>query len=202
MQALSTLTPITARLRAAPDHLVCVMEEPDIAMVDLVLAPWREVLGEDWTAYRNHVMRTLHFCLAISPCGVIERQKLEIAGCFHDIGLWTHHTLDYLEPSVLPARAFLAEKGLEDWSEEVALMITEHHKLRPFKDRRYPLVELFRKGDLVDVSWGAVRFGIPRDTIHMVQRRFPNHGFHRMLARRAGAWFLRHPLRPAPMMKW
>jgi len=178
------------------------MDEPDIALVDLVLEPWREVIGEDWGAYRNHVIRMLHFCLAISPCGAIEQQKLEIAGCFHDIGLWTHNTLDYLEPSVPPARAYLADKGLDDWAEEVSLMITEHHKLRPFRDERYPLVELFRKGDLVDFSRGAVRFGLSRETIRTVQTRFPNNGFHRMLARRAGAWFVRHPLRPAPMMKW
>ena len=178
------------------------MDEPDIALVDLVLEPWREVIGEDWSAYRNHVVRMLHFSLAISPCGAIEQQKLEIAGCFHDIGLWTHNTMDYLEPSVPPAREYLADKGLDDWSEEVALMITEHHKLRPFKDKRYPLVELFRKGDLVDFSAGVIRFGLSRETIRTVQTRFPNNGFHRLLARRAGAWFLRHPLRPAPMMKW
>lgn len=177
-------------------------DEPDIALVDLILEPWRDTIGEDWAAYRNHVVRMLHFCLAISPCGVIERQKLEIAGCFHDIGLWTHNTLDYLEPSVPPAREYLADKGLDDWSEEVALMITEHHKLRSFKDKRYPLVELFRKGDLVDFSLGTVRFGLPRETIRNVQQRYPNQGFHRMLARRAGAWFLRHPFNPAPMMKW
>jgi hypothetical protein len=30
---------------------------------------------------------------------------------------------------------------------------------------------------------------------------FPNLGFHRMLLRRAGRWFLRHPLNPAPFAR-
>ncbi|USA41843.1 hypothetical protein NCG89_09965 [Spongiibacter taiwanensis] len=48
---------------------------------------------------------------------------------------------------------------------------------------------------------GAVTFGLSKSDIKSVKSTYPNAGFHKMLARRAGAWFVRHPLNPAPMMK-
>ncbi|MGV2388825.1 MAG UNVERIFIED_CONTAM: hypothetical protein LVR29_12755 [Microcystis novacekii LVE1205-3] len=41
-------------------------------------------------------------------------------------------------------------------------MVEMHHKVRTYKTDRYPLVELFRRGDLVDFSLGFFKFGIPR----------------------------------------
>ena len=81
-------------------------------------------------------------------------------------------------------------------------MILEHHKIRPVENGLTPVVELFRKGDLVDFSLGLIRFGLAGETIKKAMAAFPNAGFHKTLARLAGFWFLRHPLNPAPMMKW
>jgi hypothetical protein len=89
-----------------------------------------------------------------------------------------------------------------DWSDEVASMILEHHKLRPVTAAPSPLVELFRQGDLVDFSLGLVRFGLPRASVRAMKHRHPNAGFHRTLVRLVGRWVVRHPLNPAPMMKW
>jgi hypothetical protein len=142
------------------------------------------------------------FCLRLGSCSDEERQKIEIAACFHDIGIWTDNTLDYLPPSVPPARAWLEERGLAHWGDEIEQMILDHHKLRPVTDGISPLVELFRRGDLVDFSRGLVTFGLPRASVREVMRAFPNAGFHRMLMRRLARWVVRHPLNPAPMMKW
>ena len=81
-------------------------------------------------------------------------------------------------------------------------MITEHHKVRQYKDPTYPLVELFRKGDLVDFSFGLIKFGISRAYINQVKAKFPNADFHKNLGKRAAKWFMKHPLNPVPMMKW
>ena len=81
-------------------------------------------------------------------------------------------------------------------------MITEHHSIRAVDFEQYPLVEVFRKGDLVDFSLGLIRFGIEKDFIRSVKAAFPNAGFHKGLLTRASKWFVRHPLNPAPMMKW
>ena len=171
-------------------------------LLDDLLDRWREVIGADYAGYRNHCQRMLVFCRALHDCSELDRQKLAIAACFHDIGLWTAGTLDYLPPSIPPALACLRERGDEAWSEEIALMIGEHHKLRPVRDGRLALVEVFRRADLVDFSLGLYGAGIDRRLIADVKAALPNAGFHRTLLRMAGAWLIRHPLNPAPMMKW
>lgn len=177
-------------------------ERPDLDRIDGILCAWRDVIGTDYPGYRNHVVRVVAFCLALRGCDAQERQKLEIAACFHDIGLWTARTMDYLRPSVPPAREYLRQNGREDWADEIEAMILEHHKLRPVRDASSPLVELFRRGDLVDFSLGLVRFGVPRETYRALTGEFPNAGFHKALLRMVAPWVLRHPLNPAPMMKW
>ena len=81
-------------------------------------------------------------------------------------------------------------------------MILEHHRVREITDGLTPLVEVFRKGDLVDFSKGLVRFGLPRQVVRDVMQTYPNAGFHRMLVKAAGKWFVKHPFNPVPMMKW
>lgn len=174
----------------------------DTRHIDEVLAPWRATLGADYSGYRNHVVRMATFCLRLRACSAEAQQKIEIAACFHDLGIWIDNTLDYLAPSVPPARDYLAQQGLAHWGDEIEQMILDHHKLRPVTEGISPLVELFRQGDLVDFSRGLVRFGLSRSSVREVMRRFPNAGFHRMLMRRLAGWVIRHPLNPAPMMKW
>lgn len=176
--------------------------EKSFPLLDEILSEWRPLIGKDYAGYRNHVCRMLNFCLALRDCTPEESEKLIIAGAFHDIGLWTGNTLDYLPPSLPPARDYLQRRGQQDWTTEIELMITEHHKLRPYTNAAYPLVELFRKGDLVDFSLGTVTFGLPRHFIRQVKDAFPNEGFHANLAKLGGKWFLKHPLNPVPMMKW
>ncbi len=177
-------------------------EQADIEHIDSILEPWKGVIGQDYEGYRNHVVRMATFCLMLRPCHPIDQRKIEIAACFHDIGIWTDDTLDYLPPSVIPARAYLDELELTEWAPEISEMILEHHRLREIRNGVTPLVELFRKGDLVDFSRGMVKFGLSGKAVRDVMRRFPNAGFHRMLVRRTGKWVVRHPLNPLPMMKW
>ena len=128
--------------------------------------------------------------------------KIIIAGAFHDIGIWIENTVDYIPSSIPPAMAYLQRRDLAAWSTEIELMIAEHHKITAYQDQTYPLVELFRKGDLVDFSFGLVKFGVPESYIKDVKAEFPNANFHKDLGKRAARWFVKHPLNPAPMMKW
>lgn len=178
------------------------MTATDLPLIDELLAPWRERLGADYTAYRNHVCRMLNFCFALHDCDETARRKACIAGAFHDLGIWSDDTIDYLPPSVALARDHLRKHDLAAWTEEVSLMIDEHHKLRRYRDPRYPLVEAFRKADLVDLSLGTVRFGLKRADIRTIKQAFPNAGFHKRLMQLAGDWFKHHPLSPPPFLKW
>ena len=176
--------------------------KPDIHFIDEILSEWQKVIGSDYEAYRNHIIRMVSICFALKDCNEEEQQKIQIAACFHDIGLWTAKTLDYLPPSLPPTCDYLKRNNLEAWSEEIELMITEHHKLKPYSDARYPHVELFRKGDLVDFSLGCFKFGLSRQFIKQLKINYPNAGFHKTLVKKSLAWFVRHPLNPAPMFKW
>jgi hypothetical protein len=175
--------------------------EKQIPLVDSILEQWKATIGKDFEGYKNHVYRMVNFCFALSPCREESREKIAIAAAFHDIGLWVGNTLDYIPPSIPPAMEYLKHRGLESWSNEISLMISEHHKIRQYVGP-FPLVELFRKGDLVDFSLGLVKFGLPEKYIAEVKAEIPNAGFHTNLVRLSSKWFLKHPLNPAPMMKW
>jgi len=176
--------------------------EKQIPLLEEILIKWQEVIGSEYEGYKNHVYRMIHFCLAFKECSEEEREKIIIAGAFHDIGIWIENTVDYIPPSIPPAMMYLKHRNLEAWGVEIELMIAEHHKVTKYEDQTYPIVELFRKGDLVDFSFGLFKFGIPESYIKNVKGEFPNADFHKNLGKRAGAWIIKHPLDPAPMMKW
>jgi len=173
-----------------------------IPLLEDILTEWQGTIGDEYEGYKNHVYRMIHFCLALKDCSEEEKEKIIIAGAFHDIGIWIDNTIDYISPSLPPAMEYLKSRDLDAWSAEIKLMITEHHKVREYENSMYPLVEFFRKGDLVDFSLGLFKFGIPELYIKQVKAEFPNAGLHTNLGKRAGRWFVRHPLNPAPMMKW
>lgn len=181
--------------------------ETHIPFLEELFLPWRGVIGDDYQGYRNHVYRMVQFTWAIKESqgetlSEDDKKKIMIAGVFHDIGIWVKGTLDYLEPSLPPAMKYLQDKQLAHWSDEIRLMITEHHKLHEYKGEHQVIVELFRKGDLVDFSLTLVKFDLPKSYIRDMKNALPNAGFHMGLLKKGFKWFLRHPMNPVPMMKW
>lgn len=171
------------------------------AVIDDVLATWRDALGRDADAYRGHVYRVFNFGRALAD-DVGGDEALAVAAVFHDLGIWSDGTFDYLEPSVRRAREYV-EAGVPSIDPElVAQMIGLHHKLTRCSADAPPLAEVFRRADLVDLSLGAIRLGLPAAFIREVRAAFPNAGFHRCLARIGAGWMVRHPSRPLPMMRW
>lgn len=85
-------------------------------LIESILSDWRERFGDDYAGYRGHVYRMFNYCPALHPASDQEKTKLAIAACFHDIRLWSDHTVDYLAPSVAQAENYLAETRREAWS--------------------------------------------------------------------------------------
>jgi hypothetical protein len=175
--------------------------ENPIALLEEILGIRKTEIGDDYWGYRNHVYRMVNFCFALYDCDSEAREKVIIAGCFHDLGIWTGNTFDYLSPSMALAKAYLQQNRLDRWIDEIELMIAMHHKLTRFRDTRYPLVEVFRKGDLVDFSLGIVKCGLPGTFVRSVKRRFPNAGFHKRLVQLELGWVSHHPANPLPVVK-
>src|SRR5262249_46330940 len=100
---------------------------------------------------------------------------------FHDLGIWTNHSFDYIAPSVAIAREHLTARGMEDWILEIETMIVDHHKVTTSRANPQWLVESFRRADWIDVSRGLRRFGLARTFIAAVAATWPDAGFHRRL---------------------
>ena len=175
-----------------------VKSQPEI---EKILEGRREVLGKDYPALWGHAYRMFNYCLALSEKDPETESKVAIAAAFHDIGIWTHDTFDYLEPSAQLAVDYLKSTGRASWSDEVSAMVHFHHKVTPYREPDGGLIEAFRKADLVDLSLGLVHFGLHRDDLRASKQIFPNAGFHWRVTQFSLRWALRHPLNPLPMFK-
>ncbi|MFM7831702.1 MAG: hypothetical protein ACKPJD_07920, partial [Planctomycetaceae bacterium] len=103
-------------------------------LIEEILGQWREQIGPQWSGYRGHVYRMFNCCLALRECSEEETLKLAVAAAFHDLGLWSDRTVDYLPPSSARAAEWLQYRGLTDWIDEIRLIIDNHHKLRAYRD--------------------------------------------------------------------
>jgi len=130
--------------------------------------------GDDagYDAYKAHVYHVVNFARALTPDEPGRDDKLAISAAFHDLAVFD--TLDYLAPSIAAQDAWLRETGRQTWSDELALVIAQHHRLTRYASTRphAALVEAVRKADLVDVSQGLIRFGIPRSYVMEVRAAF------------------------------
>ena len=147
----------------------------DVPLAEEILESHRHrARGDDegYDAYKAHVYRLLNFARALTPDGPDRDDKLAIAAAFHDLAVFD--TLDYLVPSIQAQDAWLQQTGREAWSDELALIVAEHHRLSRYRSSRphAALVEAVRRADLVDVSHGLVRFGLPRSYVKEVRAAF------------------------------
>jgi hypothetical protein len=168
-------------------------------IIEALFATYSDVLGNDMEKYKNHVYRIFNYSLYLSKNE--EAEKYAIAAFFHDIGIWTNHTFDYLHPSIELAKKHLLQIQKNSWSEEIVLMIDQHHKISSYKGNFATTVEIFRKADWTDVSLGIIHFEVPAAFIQQVKTQFPYKGFHFFLIKLFFKNLLQHPLKPLPMFK-
>ncbi|MGE0214420.1 HD family phosphohydrolase [Mycolicibacterium sp.] len=147
----------------------------DLPLVEEILESHRSRgRGDDtgWDGYKAHVYRVINFARAFGPETADADDKLAIATAFHDLAAFD--TLDYLVPSIAAQDEWLAATGRQDWSDELALVIAGHHRLRAYRSGSgaVPLVEAVRRADLIDVSQGLIRFGLPKSFVNEVRGTF------------------------------
>jgi hypothetical protein len=146
-----------------------------LPLAEEILESHRDRAGGDdvgWDAYRAHVYRVINFARAFAPDSSDRDEKLAVGAAFHDLASFT--TLDYLVPSIEAQDAWLQQTGREQWSSELALVVAEHHRVLPYRqDRPHAvLVEAVRRADLIDVSQGLIRFGLPKEFVEEVRTAF------------------------------
>ena len=174
---------------------------PELAALDAVLHGYRTELGDDYLLYRNLAHRVARLCVIQAAATPDQFEKIALAAVFHDLGIWSAGTFDYLEPSVAVATRHLESSGRADWVVEVGAMIRQHHKLTPYRGANRPLVEAFRRADLIDVTRGFFRFGVPRRTLESLYTIWPGEGFHRRLLGLELRQIRTRPWNPVPMLR-
>lgn len=172
-----------------------------LATIDAILDAHATALGADRVGYGNHAHRVANFCIAQRPGDAEQREKVAIAAAFHDLGIWTHRTFDYLRPSVDLATSYLAAAGRSDWVPEIAETILQHHKITRYRAHPEWLVEPFRRADWSDVTRGVLRLGAPRPLLAELYAVWPGAGFHKRLVQLELAHLRRHPLNPLPVLR-
>jgi hypothetical protein len=174
---------------------------PRIPTLDTILDVYAAALGGDFEGYRNHAYRVANLCVSQSPGSTEEIEKIAIAAAFHDLGIWTDRTFDYLTPSVRLARAYLSDAGRPEWIPEITEIILSHHKVSRYYGADGWLVEPFRRADWMDVSMGVMTFGLSRRLFDATLSFWPRAGFHKRLVQLALRRAWTHPWSPLPMVR-
>lgn len=100
----------------------------DAPILEEILESKRADIGSDFAAYRNHCYRVLNFCIALSEDTKESFEKIQIAVAFHDLGIWTRKTFDYLLPSEELAREYLTKTKRSEWTEEMVGKLIETYE--------------------------------------------------------------------------
>jgi hypothetical protein len=172
-----------------------------IPTLDTILDVHARALGGDLEGYRNHVYRVANLCVAQLTGSAEEIEKTAVAAAFHDLGIWTDRTFDYLSPSASLARAYLTNSGRADWIPEITETIFGHHKVSRYRGPDGWLVEPFRRADWMDVSMGVISFGLSRRLFEAALSLWPRAGFHKRLVQLALRRARTHPWSPLPMVR-
>ncbi|HLP52617.1 MAG TPA: HD domain-containing protein [Chitinophagales bacterium] len=171
-----------------------------LSTIHTILTSHQSKLGDGFDMYHNHCCRVYTYAVVLSNANEDEQQQLAIASAFHDIGIWTHGTFDYLGPSVSLAMQYLADNKLLHWNTSVYEIIMNHHKLSRYNSNH--LAEAFRKADLVDLSLNLFTFGISQDQLKEANAQYPALGFHWFIAKQILRNIVTHPLNPLPIVRW
>lgn len=171
------------------------------SIIDKILQTFKGKIGKDFDVYRNHVYRVFNFASLLDTEFEPNQATYAIASAYHDLGIWTHNTFDYLEPTIGLAKKYLSDEKLERLEDEIILMIDMHHKMSRYSGPFTKTVETFRRADWIDVSMGLMKFQLSPKRHDEIKKAFPYLGFHRFLLKQTFKRFLKHPLDPLPMFK-
>lgn len=168
--------------------------------MDLILNLYKVNLGKYFEQYKNHVYRVFNLALPYLNSDK-EIEIISVASAFHDLGIWTNNTFDYIKPSIGLAKQFCVSNHFDaSVIMEIWIIIDNHHKLT--KIRTSKLAEIFRQADLVDLTFGLIPKGRNKNDVRLLRKTFPNKGFHLFLTK----IFLKHlfnkPFNPLPMYKF
>jgi hypothetical protein len=159
------------------------------AELDEELFRLTDFIGEDFAPYRNHCLRVLTFTKYFLPDDVIATipNAMELAAvalAYHDVGLWTDHDLNYLDPSRNQLDRAIETQYSAFEKETMDQIILQHHKYTDYislSPSQNALINAVRKADWTDATMGLIRFGLPTVLLEAAYDQVKEAGFHEML---------------------
>ena len=107
--------------------------------------------------------------------------KIAVAARFHDLGIWTNQTFDYLPPSIALATRLLDDDGRPEWVRRSTMDDPRPPQVSASDGDPHWLVEPFRRADWVDVTRGRSFGTVCRRRSAPDARWLADAGFHRRL---------------------
>jgi hypothetical protein len=146
------------------------------------LARLREVTGERGGPMERHGMRCFLIAAELAAAGgrEVDREALLIAGLLHDVGLYDGAAEGgaYVTDGRHFAERMLAARGWSgDRLRRCLDAIELHHDLVPVWDAGAE-AELMRRADLVELSSGAIAFGLRRSWLRGLFAAVPREGIY------------------------
>lgn len=169
-------------------------------IIDEVLETNRAAIGRLHPMWRLHSYRMLNICVNACPQEPVD--KFAVAIAFHDLPAAIDGDLRYLDRAAALARTWLTGHHLTEWVPEVAAMIANHHKIRPYTGPHAQTVDAFRRADWIDASLGHWSGGQDKALVARINRELPVDELRRAIPRIVLPYAIRHPLKPLPMLRW
>ena len=159
----------------------------------------RALTGVEGGPMERHGLRCFLICerLAVDVGASIDREAMLIASLLHDMGLYEGASEGgaYVTDGRHYAERMLG--GRPGWEGErlrVCLdAIERHHELRPQWGAGVE-VELLRRADLVELSAGAIHFGLPRGWLRGLAAAVSRHGLYGEVGRMVAKALRERPL--------
>ncbi len=174
-------------------------------LIDELFEARRNLFADEavYKGLKNHGYRMLNYARQWIDPHPERDDKLAVCAVFHDIAAFPDGLLDYLKPSADQAEKWLEETGRSAWKPEMRLMIEWHHKITAYTGDKKEWVEPVRRADWLDVGFALAKFGLPSEFVSEVRNEFPITAFYPVhVLKVTGKWVLKHPLNPAPILRW
>lgn len=141
----------------------------------------RTTTGERHGPMERHGLRCWLIAERLAVPRPVDSEVLLCAAWLHDAGLWRKSGDPYVTEAARMVEETLAPF---DWPVERVqrcMDACEQHHAPTSREHMGIEVELMRKADLVEVSCGAIAFGVPRSWLRGLFRAVPRSGFYPMI---------------------
>lgn len=141
----------------------------------------RTTTGEHHGPMERHGLRCYFIAERLAAPRPVDSEVLLCAAWLHDAGLWRKTGDPYVTEAARMAEETLASFGWPVERLQRCMDACEQHHAPTSREHMGIEVELMRRADLVEVSCGAIAFGVPRAWLRGLFRAVPRSGFYPMI---------------------